>query len=164
MSSLPSVATIKNLTVDGASISGESALCGTVAATAYGTCVFENITVKNAEVNDYQYYAGGVVGWASGEHTYTNINVDSSVVVGGQWGDFGNASGGIIGGIGTSGKYHFEDCTVACRIDAVNDVVSAYQWYCYRNCAGHLPGNWWTGPGSGRTGRHRLRLQPWRPA
>ena len=127
-------ATIKNLTVDGASISGEYGLCGTVAATAYGTCVFENITVKNAKVNDYQYYAGGVVGWASGEHTYTNINVDSSVVVGGQWGDFGNASGGIIGGIGTSGKYHFEDCTVACRIDAVNDVVSAYQWYCYRNC------------------------------
>ena len=127
-------ATIKNLTVDGASISGESALCGAVAATAYGNCVFENITVKNSQVNDYQYYAGGVVGWASGEHTYTNINVDSSVVVGGQWGDFGNASGGIIGGIGTSGKYHFEDCTVACRIDAVNDVVSAYQWYCYRNC------------------------------
>ena len=126
-------ATIKNLTMDGASISGESAICGSVAACAYGECTFENITVKNSKVNDYQYYAGGVVGWASGDHTYKNINVDASTTVGSQWGDFGNANGGIIGGAGTSGTYHFEDCTVACRIDATNDVVSAYQWYNYRN-------------------------------
>lgn len=126
-------ATIKNLTIDGASISGESAICGSVAATAYGDCTFENITVKNSEVNDYQYYAGGVVGWASGDHTYKNITIDETTVIGSQWGDFGNANGGIIGGAGTSGTYHFEDCTVACRIDATNDVVSAYQWYNYRN-------------------------------
>jgi len=126
-------ATVKDLTMDGASISGESAICGAVAATAYGDCTFENITVKNSKVNDYQYYAGGVVGWASGDHTYKNINVDASTVIGSQWGDFGNANGGIIGGAGTSGTYHFEDCTVACRIDATNDVVSAYQWYNYRN-------------------------------
>lgn len=127
-------ATIKNLVMDSASISGESAICGSVAATAYGNCTFENITVTNGKVNDYQYYAGGIVGWASGNHQYINCNVDESTVVGGQWGDFGNASGGLIGGIGVSGTYHFKDCTVACRIDAVNDVVSAYQWYCYRNC------------------------------
>ena len=126
-------ATIKNLTMDNASISGESAICGTVAATAYGECTFDNITVKNSKVNDYQYYAGGVVGWASGNHTYKNINMDASTIIGSQWGDFGNANGGIIGGIGSSGNYHFEDCTVACRIDATNDVVSAYQWYNYRN-------------------------------
>lgn len=126
-------ATIKNLTMDNASISGESAICGTVAATAYGECTFDNITVKNSQVNDYQYYAGGIVGWASGNHTYKNINMDASTIIGSQWGDFGNANGGIIGGIGSSGNYHFEDCTVACRIDATNDVVSAYQWYNYRN-------------------------------
>ena len=126
-------ATIKNLVIDGASISGESAICGAVAATAYGDCTFENITVKNSKVNDYQYYAGGVVGWASGDHTYKSININASTTIGSQWGDFGNANGGIIGGAGTSGTYHFEDCTVACRIDATNDVVSAYQWYNYRN-------------------------------
>lgn len=127
-------ASIRNLVMDNASISGESAICGTVAACAYGECTFENITVKNSEVADYQYYAGGIVGWASGDHTYKNINMDASTTVGSQWGDFGNASGGIIGGIGSSAAILFEDCTVACRIDAVNDVVSAYQWYNYRNC------------------------------
>lgn len=127
-------ATITNLTIDNASISGESAICGTVAATAYGNCTFENITVKNTKCNDYQYYAGGVVGWASGTQTYKNIVIDESTVIGGQWGDFGNANGGIIGGIGSSAEILFEDCTIACRIDAVNDIVSAYQWYCYRNC------------------------------
>ena len=126
-------AVIKNLVVDGASISGESALCGAVAGVAMGDCTFENITVKNAQVNDYQYGAGGIVGWASGNQTYKGINVDETTVVGSQWGDFGNANGGIIGQADTSGTYHFEDCTVACRIDATNDIVSAYQWYCYRN-------------------------------
>lgn len=126
-------ATIKNLKMDNASISGESAICGTVAATAYGECTFENIQVTNSKCNDYQYYAGGIVGWASGDHQYINCNIDESTTIGGQWGDFGNANGGLIGGIGSSGTYLFKDCTVACRIDAVNDVVSAYQWYCYRN-------------------------------
>ena len=126
-------AVIKNLTVDAASISGESAICGAVAATAYGECKFENIKVTNSKVNDYQYYAGGIVGWASGDHQYVGCNVDASTTIGGQWGDFGNANGGLIGGAGSSGTYYFKDCDVACRIDAVNDVVSAYQWYNYRN-------------------------------
>lgn len=133
-------ATIKNVTLDGAEISGESAICGTVVGCAYGDCTFENITVTNTKCNDYQYYAGGVVGWASGNHVYKNIVIDESTTIGGQWGDFGNANGGIIGGAGASGTYHFEDCTVACRIDAVNDIVSAYQWHCYRN-SGMLIGN-----------------------
>lgn len=126
-------ATIKNLHMDNASISGESAICGTVAATAYGECTFENITVTNSQVNDYQYYAGGVVGWASGNHTYDNIHVDDSTVVGSQWGDFGNANGGLIGGIGSSGTYLIKNTVIECRIDATNDIVSAYQWYNYRN-------------------------------
>ena len=126
-------AVIKNLVVDGAEMSGESALCGAVAGVAMGDCTFENITVKNAKVNDYQYGAGGVVGWASGNQTYKGIVIDETTTVGSQWGDFGNASGGIIGQANTSGTYHFEDCVIACRIDAVNDIVSAYQWYCYRN-------------------------------
>ena len=127
-------AVIKNLIMENVSISGEYGLCGTVAATAFGECTFENITINNAKVNDYLYYAGGVVGWASGKHTYQDITIDESTIIGGQWGDFGNANGGIIGGIDTDGEYLFKDCVIACRIDGVNDVVSAYQWYCYRNC------------------------------
>ena len=127
-------ATIKNLTMDGAEISGESAIVGIVAGCAYGDCTFENITVSNSKGADYQYYAGGLVGWASGNHTYKNITVDETTTIGSQWGDFGNASGGIIGGIGSSAEILFENCVVSCRIDAVNDVVSAYQWYNYRNC------------------------------
>ena len=125
-------ASIKNLVMDNASISGESAICGTVAACAYGECTFENITVKNSEVADYQYYAGGIVGWASGDHTYKNINMDASTTVGSQWGDFNNANGGVIGGVSGSAEILMKDCTVACRIDSFNDVTSAYEWYSYR--------------------------------
>lgn len=127
-------AEIKNLNMDGTNISGESGIVGIVAATAYGDCTFENITVTNSQGADYQYYAGGIVGWASGDHQYINCDVDATTTIGSQWGDFGNASGGIIGGASKSATIYMKDCDVACRIDAVNDVVSAYQWYAYRNC------------------------------
>lgn len=133
-------ATIKNLTIDGADISGESAICGTVAAVAGDNCVFENITVKNANVADYQYYAGGLVGWASGTQVYNNCVVDASTTVAAQWGDFDNSIGGLIGGASANADITLKDCTVACRIDAYNDVTSSYQWYAYRR-AGMLIGN-----------------------
>ncbi|MBR5005138.1 MAG: hypothetical protein IKY14_06745, partial [Erysipelotrichaceae bacterium] len=131
--------TVKNLTVDAASISGESALCGIVAAVVHNT-TFENITVKNSNVADYQYYAGGVVGWVSGETTFTNCNIDASTTVATQWGDFDNSTGGVIGGASASADILMKDCTVAARIDAYNDVTSSYQWYAYRRC-GMLIGN-----------------------
>ena len=136
--------TVKNLVMDGASISGESGLCGTVAAVAENA-TFENITVKNSNVADYQYYAGGIVGWASGKHQYINCNVDATTTIAAQWGDFDNSTGGMIGGAGGSAEILMKDCTVACRIDAYNDVTSSYQWYAYRRC-GMLIGN------SGKTG------------
>ncbi len=132
-------ATVKNLVLDGASVSGESALCGTVAAVAHNTA-FENITVSNSNVADYQYYAGGIVGWASGEIAITDCNVDASTNVAAQWGDFDNSIGGLIGGASTSAQILIKDTTVACRIDAYNDVTSSYQWYAYRR-AGMLIGN-----------------------
>lgn len=122
---------VKNLIIDGADISGESGLCGTVAAVAENA-VFENITVKNANVADYQYYAGGIVGWASGEITVNGCNLDASTTIAAQWGEFNNANGGVIGGVSTSADILIKDCTVACRIDAYNDVTSAYEWYSYR--------------------------------
>ena len=133
-------ATIKNLIIDEASISGESALCGIVAAVAYNS-TFENITVTNSRCADYQYYAGGIVGWLSGDNNnFIQCNVDASTVVGGQWGDFANSNGGVIGGASATAKIYMKDCNVACQIDAVNDVVSAYQYYAYR-CCGMLIGN-----------------------
>ena len=125
-------AEIKNLKIDGADISGESAMCGTVAAAAYGECTFEDITISNAKIADYQYYAGGVVGWASGNHQYINCDVDETTTVAAQWGDFDNSTGGVIGGCGSSAETLMQDCDIACRIDAYNDVTSTYQWYAYR--------------------------------
>ncbi len=133
-------ATIQNLNMDGANISGESAIVGIVAAAAYGDCTFENITVTNSKGADYQYYAGGVVGWASGTHSYINCDVDASTTIAAQWGDFDNSTGGIIGGAGGSAEIFMKNCDVACRIDAYNDVTSSYQWYAYRRC-GMLIGN-----------------------
>lgn len=125
-------ATIKNLVMDNASISGESALCGTVAAVAGDNVTFENITVKNSDVADYQYYAGGIVGWAGGDEQFINCVIDASTTIGAQWGEFNNANGGVIGGASTSADILMKNCTVACRIDAFNDVTSAYEWYSYR--------------------------------
>jgi len=133
-------AIIKNLTIDGAEISGESAICGSVAACAYGDCLFENIKIINTNVADYQYYSGGVVGWASGSHRYINCDVAASTTVAAQWGDFDNSTGGIIGGCGGSATIYMKDCDVACRLDVYNDVTSSYQWYAYRRC-GMLIGN-----------------------
>ena len=78
---------IKNLIIDGAQISGESALSGTVAAVAHNA-IFENIIIRNANVADYQYYAGGIVGWVSGTIEITGINVETTTTIAGQWGDF----------------------------------------------------------------------------
>ncbi len=135
-----SKAIIKNLNIDHASISGESAICGAVAAVAGDNTVFENITVTNSNVADYQYYAGGIVGWASGEQQYINCDVDASTAIAAQWGDFDNSVGGVIGGAGGNATILLKDCDVACRIDAYNDVTSSYQWYAYRRC-GMLIGN-----------------------
>ena len=131
---------IKNLNIDSASISGESGMVGIVAAAAYGDCVFENIKVTNSQAADYQYYAGGIVGWASGNHQYINCNVDATTTIAAQWGDFDNSTGGLIGGAGGSAQILVKDCTIACRIDAYNDVTSSYQWYAYRRC-GMIIGN-----------------------
>ena len=133
-------ATIQNLTIDDAHISGESAICGIISAYAENT-TFENITVKNSDCADYQYYSGGIAGWVSGKNNnFINCNLDASTTVAAQWGDFDNSTGGVIGGVGGSAKVFMKDCTVACRIDAYNDVTSTYQWYAYRRC-GMLIGN-----------------------
>lgn len=133
-------ATVTNLTIDGAEISGYSSMCGAVAAAAYGDCTFEDITVSNSNIADYQYYAGGIVGWASGNHKYIGCYVTDTTTVGSQWGDFDNSVGGVIGGSGSSATIYMSDCDIDCRLDAYSDVTSTYQWYAYRR-AGMIVGN-----------------------
>ncbi len=133
-------ATITGLNLDSSNLPSECNLIGFVAGAAYGECVFEDIAVTNSYSGNHSYYSGGIVGWASGKHKYINCDLDASNFISSQWGDFNNALGGIIGGAGKSGTYYFEDCDVACVLDAYNDVTSAYEWYSYRNC-GMLIGN-----------------------
>ncbi len=126
-------ATVKNLTLEGSSLPSEANIMGTVAGLA-ANCTFENITVKDAYVGNHSWYSGGIVGWAEGDMKFINCDVDADSSISSQWGDFNNANGGIVGGIDPAGTYYFEDCDVACVIDAYNDVTSAYEWYAYRSC------------------------------
>lgn len=145
-------ATIKNLTMDGASIVMECIDMGTVVGYAQGNCVFENIVVKNSTLANYQRYTGGAIGEVSnGHHILKNVDVEDSTTVGTLWGDFDASVGGIIGGkwahsydtvTGQKGhqvSVYMENCDVAATLDVYNDVTSAYQWYSYRR-AGMLIG------------------------
>ncbi len=131
--SLVENAAIKNVNFDGASLPTEANIMGVVAGGA-ANCVFENINIINAYLGNHSWYSGGAIGWAEGDIKLINCDVDASSVISSQWGDFNNANGGLIGGIDPDGTYHFENCDVACVIDAYNDVTSAYEWYSYRNC------------------------------
>ena len=140
-------ATIKNLTMDGAYIVMECIDMGTVVGYAQGNCTFENIIVRNSTLANYQRYTGGAIGEVSnGHHTLKNVDVEASTTVGSLWGDFDNASGGLIGGkwghnydnrTGENGhkvSVYMENCDSAATLDVYNDVTSAYQWYSYRRC------------------------------
>lgn len=126
-------ATVKNLTLDGSSLPSEANIMGTVAGLA-ANCTFENITITDAYVGNHSWYSGGIVGWAEGDVKFINCDIDADSSISSQWGDFNNANGGLVGGVDPEGTYYFEDCDVACVIDAYNDVTSAYEWYSYRNC------------------------------
>lgn len=126
-------ATVKNLVLEGSKMPSQFNVMGTVAGVA-ANCTFENITVKDAYVGNHSWYSGGLVGWAEGDMKFINCDVDADTSISSQWGDFNNANGGIIGAIDPAGTYYFEDCDVACRIDAYNDITSAYEWYSYRSC------------------------------
>ena len=141
-------ATIKNLTMDNAYIVMECIDMGTVVGYAQGDCVFENIVVRNSTLANYQRYTGGAIGEVSnGHHILKNVDVEASTTVGSLWGDFDNASGGLIGGKwghnydneregkdGHKVSVKMVDCDVAATLDVYNDVTSAYQWYSYRRC------------------------------
>lgn len=141
-------ATVKNLTMDGASLVLECIDMGTVVGYANGNCTFENIIVKNSTVQNYNRYTGGVIGEVGGGGTYTfnNVDVEKTTTLSALWGTFDPSVGGIIGGVWHEAGSRFSDgrgtelsvkmvnCDVAAKLDVYNDVTSAYQWYSYRRC------------------------------
>ena len=148
-------ATIKNLTMSGADIVFECVDMGVVVGYAQGNCTFDNIAIVNCTIQNYNRYTGGVVGECSprydadgtpmySNHLFNNIRVDSTTTISSLWGSFDTSLGGILGGkwdkYGAETKVKMTNCDVACKIDAFNDVTSAYQWYAYRR-AGMLIGN-----------------------
>ena len=135
-------ATIKNVTVDNANIVMECIDMGVLVGYSYGNCTYENITISNSSIQNYNRYTGGVVGEVNGTQIFKNVDVDATTTVSTLWGSFDTSVGGIIGGKYGDAQLTFEDCDVACRIDAYNDVTAtpARQWYSYRR-AGMLIGN-----------------------
>ena len=132
-------ANVKNLKVDNATFASYTVISGAIAGYAQDT-TFENIEITNSTIAGYNWYCGGVVGWASGDCTFKNVNLDNTTSVGTLWGAHGQCIGGIAGGISSSGNIVIEDCNIACVIDAINDVVSNYQWWIYR-VSGMIIGN-----------------------
>ncbi|MBQ3220619.1 MAG: hypothetical protein IJB34_01505 [Clostridia bacterium] len=132
-------ATIKNVNIENADIVMECIDMGTVVGYSYGNCTYENITVKDTTVQNYNRYTGGVVGEVNGAQTFKNIRVEDTVISA-LWGTFDCSLGGIVGGKWGDAQLTFEDCYVACELDAYNDVTSAYHWYAYR-LSGMLIGN-----------------------
>ena len=126
-------ATIKNVRIYNAEILGYYSLVGFVAGVASEECLFENIQISNSFNGDYDYYAGGIVGWAGGNQIYRNITIDSSTTISAIWGSYKNKTGGVIGGISaTATTVLFENCNIACKIDAYNDICSNYPFRNYR--------------------------------
>ncbi len=137
-------ATVKNLTVENAECYVEGGNVAGIAGCAWGDCTFENITIKNSTYATYNNRAAGIVGYTGGEGTMTfkNIIVDGNTVIAGLWGSFDSSLGGVVASIQDPTKHVFENVTVACRLDAYNDVTAAYKYYAYRMCGmliGRIP-------------------------
>ena len=126
-------ATVKNVTVSGATIEIEGGDVGGITGSAEGNCVFENVTVENTNLGTYNNGIGGIIGWSgAGEYTFKNVKISDDVVLGGLWGSFDSSIGGVIGQGEVGATYNFEDVDIACRLDAYNDVTASYQYYLYR--------------------------------
>ena len=126
-------ATIKNVTISGFDACVEGGDVGGITGSATGTCVFENITINDSDFGTYNNGIGGIIGWSGdGNYTFKNITIEEDVVLGGLWGSFDSSIGGVVGQGEPSATYNFENVSVACRLDAYNDVTAAYKYYIYR--------------------------------
>ncbi len=125
-------ATIKNLTMEDAYISSGRNEGACVAGNANNT-TFENINIENATVIIYNNSGAAVAAECYGTCTFTDVTVDEDTVVGPLWGTYDSSNGGVVGMIKSSdSKVTFKNVDVACKIDAINDVASNYQYWLYR--------------------------------
>ena len=124
--------TVKNVTLKNFECVNYGGYASAIAATSNGDCLFEDITLESGTISAYNRGTGGIVSWAgNGVNTFRNINVGSKVTIDGLWASWDCGLGGIVGQLKGSGAI-FDGVTVACRIDAYNDVTSSYKWYAYR--------------------------------
>ena len=128
-------ATVKNLTIKDAECFVEGGDVGAITGSAEGNCTFEHITVTNSVMATYNNGCGGLIGWAgAGNYTFNYVTVDNKTVIAGLWGSFDSSLGGVMGQLDNGATATFNNVTVACRLDAYNDVTASYKYYAYRMC------------------------------
>ena len=126
-------ATIKNVTVADAYISSGRNEAAAVVGNAVDT-TFTDITVSNTTLIAYNNSAGGVASECYGNCSFTNITVDEDTVIGPLWGTYDVRLGGVVGLVHAGNNVTFSNITVACQLDAINDVAANYQYWLYRYC------------------------------
>lgn len=135
-------ATIKNVTISDAYISSGRNEAAGVVGNAVDT-TFADITISNTTLIAYNNSAGGVAAECYGNCSFTNITVDEDTVIGPLWGTYDVRLGGVVGLVHAGNNVTFKDITVACQLDAINDVAANYQYWLYRYSGmliGHVDG------------------------
>ncbi len=135
-------ATIKNVTVADAYISSGRNEAAGVVGNAVDT-TFSDIIISNTTLIAYNNSAGGVAAECYGNCSFTNIAVDEDTVIGPLWGTYDVRLGGVVGLVHAGNNVTFKDITVACQLDAINDVAANYQYWLYRYSGmliGHVDG------------------------
>lgn len=124
-------ATIKNVIIADAYVSsGRNEAAGVVGHAVDTT--FSDITISNTTLIAYNNSAGGVAAECYGNCSFTNVTVDEDTVIGPLWGTYDVRLGGVVGMVKSSDKVTFSNITVACKLDAINDVAANYQYWLYR--------------------------------
>lgn len=124
-------ATIKNVTVADAYISSGRNEAAGVVGNAVNT-TFSDITISNVTLIAYNNSAGGVAAECYGDCSFNNITVDAETVIGPLWGTYDVRLGGVVGLVQAGNNVTFSNITVACQLDAINDVAANYQYWLYR--------------------------------
>ena len=135
-------ATIKNVTIADAYISSGKNEAAGVVGNAVDT-TFSDITISNTTLIAYNNSAGGVAAECYGNCSFTNITVDEDTVIGPLWGTYDVRLGGVVGLVHAGNNVTFSNITVACQLDAINDVAANYQYWSYRYSGmliGHVDG------------------------
>jgi len=124
-------AEIKNVNIENAYISSGRNEAACIVGNAVDTD-FSDITISNSTLIGYNNSVGGIAAECYGDCSFTNITVDEDTVIGPLWGTYDVRLGGVVGMVKSSDKVSFSNITVACKIDAINDVAANYQYWLYR--------------------------------